>query len=248
MKSVRLTVVFVLLISVLISASAFKQARSEPFNIRYYGNFKEMVHNKNIDGVVDLKTAVSAPHTYAVGAIKKGEGEITVKNSEVWLSYGKDGLNRTARTIPNDEQALLLVTAQVENWQESVVPQNMSEPELNKFIVEQAEKYGLDTNVPFPFLLEGRFQNLLWHVINGSNPEFRGHGGPPLFNKLTEQREQSPATIIGFYSAGIQGVFTHPGESWHLHVLFSDEKKAGHVDKITVQKDTILKLPVLSSK
>jgi hypothetical protein len=43
-------------------------------------------------------------------------------------------------------------------------------------------------------------------------------------------------------------VFTHPGDSWHLHVLFSDEKKAGHVDEIVVQKDTVLKLPVLISK
>lgn len=116
-----------------------------------------MVHQRKIDGVVDLKMAVSAPHTYAVGAIKKGEGEITVHNSEVWLSYGKDGLNRTTRTIPESEQALLLVTAQVENWQEIVVPKNMSQPELYKFIIEQAEKYALAPNQPFPFLLEGRF-------------------------------------------------------------------------------------------
>lgn len=244
MKKLILAVLFI----VLISHSACTQGSSDPFNIRYYGNFKNMVHQRKIDGVVDLKTAVSAPHTYAVGAIKKGEGEITVHNSEVWLSYGKDGLNRTTRTIPESEQALLLVTAQVENWQEIVVPKNMSQPELYKFIIEQAEKYALAPNQPFPFLLEGRFQKLLWHVINGLNPDLRGHERPHLFNQLTEQREQKLAIIVGFYSGSIQGVFTHPGDSWHLHVLFSDEKKAGHVDEIVVQKDTVLKLPVLISK
>ncbi|MBD2519589.1 acetolactate decarboxylase [Nostoc sp. FACHB-973] len=221
-----------------------KKASTESLNIRYYGNFKNIVQQRNTDGVVDLNAVLTAPNTYAVGAIKKGEGEITVQNSEVWLSYGKDGLNKTTRTIPKKEQALLLVTAQVENWQEIVVQKSMSQSELNEFIVENAKKHGIDTNLPFPFLIEGNFQKILWHISNGLNPKFKGHGQGTLFTQLTEEKKQTDATIIGFYSAKIQGVFTHPGDSWHLHVLFRNEKKAGHVDEITVQKGNILKLPM----
>ncbi len=80
-------------------------------------------------------------------------------------------------------------------------------------------------------------------MINGLNPEFRGHGGPPLFHQFKENREKTLGTVIGFYSAGIQGVFTHPGESWHLHILFREEERAGHVDEVVVRKGAVLKLP-----
>ena len=50
--------------------------------------------------------------------------------------------------------------------------------------------------------------------------------------------------VVGFYSAALQGVFTHPGESWHLHVVFENEGKAGHADDISVGQGAVLKLPV----
>ena len=74
------------LLCLLFFYASFLQA-AEPFNLRYYGNFKEVVHKKGVRGVVDLKTVSAAPHAYAVGAIKGGKGEITVIDSEVWLAY-----------------------------------------------------------------------------------------------------------------------------------------------------------------
>lgn len=227
-------------------SASFLQA-AEPFNLRHYGNFKKMVHMKKVDGVVDLNTVLADPHVYAVGALKGGKGEITVIDSEVWLAYGKDGLGRIQRRIPEGEQAALLVTAQVKNWKEIVVPKRMSESELHDFILEQAERYGLNTNKPFPFLIEGPFQDVRWHVINGPNPElsehFKGHGGEPPFIQLKENIERTSGIIIGFYSADIKGVFTHPGESWHMHILIRDKEKAGHVDEVVVGKGAVLKLP-----
>lgn len=218
-----------------------EQNRALPFNIRHYGHFQKMVQNKDVAGTVDLKTALSAPNMYAVGALAGGAGEITVNNSQVWLAYGKDGLEKTTTSVLEGEEALLLVAADVETWREVALPNEMSEEELHQFIVDQAAAHDIDTSVPFPFLLEGHF-DLDWHVINGPNPDFQGHGGPPFLIQVEETVEQKAATIIGFYSADIQGVFTHPGESWHLHVLFAEEEKAGHVDKLLV-RDAVLKLP-----
>lgn len=233
----------------LFSYTSFLRA-AEPFNLQHYGSFQKMmhmVHMKKVVGVVDLKTALSGPHTHAVGAIKGGKGEITVIDSEVWLAYGKDDLGRVVRAIPGGEEASLVVTAQVREWQEIAVPKKMSESELHQFIVEQAERYGLNTKKPFPFLIEGPFQDVRWHVINGLNPEFtghfRGHGGEPPFIQLKEYIEQTSGVIIGFYSANVKGVFTHPGESWHLHILIRDKERAGHVDEVVVGKGAVLKLP-----
>ena len=234
------------LLCLLFFYASFLQA-AEPFNLRYYGKFKEVVHKKGVKGVVDLKTVLAAPYAHAVGALKGGKGEITVIDSEVWLAYGKDGLGRTQRRIPEGEQAALLVTAQVRDWKQIVVPKRMFESELHDFILDKAERYGLNTKKPFPFLIEGPLQDVRWHVINGPNPEFKGyfkgHGGKLPFIQLEEHMEQTSGVIIGFYSANIKGVFTHPGESWHLHILIRDKERAGHVDEVVVGKGAVLKLP-----
>ena len=100
-------------------------------------------------------------------------------------------------------------------------------------------------NTPFPFLLEGNFDKLTLHVINGQNPEFQGHGGKvTLFRQIKEERNNQVASVVGFYSAGNQGVYTHPGESWHLHAVIRDENVGAHVDDISTHKNVILKLPL----
>jgi alpha-acetolactate decarboxylase len=220
-------------------------ASSSTLNFQHYGNFANAIKQNDLDGVVDISTALLSPHTYAVGAIADGKGEITTIDSKVFLSYGKNGLGRAINNIPAKEKAFLLVTAQVNDWQKITIPEDMSESELYKFILTQSHKARPNSNSSFPFLLEGNFQNLTWHITNGRNAEFRGHGSEkPFFNLLTRQQEQTDAQIVGFYSAETQGVFTHPGTSWHLHTIFSDENKAGHVDSVSVRRNTTLKLPV----
>lgn len=217
-----------------------------PFDLKYYGSFKKMMHMKNVDGVVNLKTALTGRNIYAVGAIKNAEGEIVVHDGKAWLSYGKDGLDKITHEIPDGEQAMLLVTAEVKRWKEIAISKDMDESELYEFILAEAKKSGLDASKPFPFLIECRTKNLVWHVINGTNTHDmsgHGHGGHNFIKSIVEKREQVSVVLIGFYSADIQGAFTHLGESWHTHVIIKDENKAGHVEKIGVGKGSILKLP-----
>jgi acetolactate decarboxylase len=240
-------ILFILFAAFCITVSAWAGEKGSPFNLKHYGNFKKMVHMKKVDGIVDLKTALEGKHIYGVGAIKNAEGEITVHDGKVWLNYGKDGLDKPIHEIPPGEQAALLVTAEVEKWKEVAIPKDMEENELYSFILAEAKKAGLDTNKPFPFLIEGMISKIIWHVINGTNDfnmHSHGHGGHSFLKSIVEKREDVSALLIGFYSADIQGVFTHPGESWHTHVIIKGENKAGHVEKFGVGKGSILKLPL----
>ncbi len=240
---------FILFIVFCTTVSAHAEEKGLPFNLKHYGNFKKMVHMKKVDGVVDLKTALDGKHIFGVGAIKNAEGEITVYDGKAWLSYGKDGLDKVTHKIPDGEQAMLLVTAEAEKWKEIIIPKNMDEPELYEFILAEAGKAGVNINKPFPFLIEGRAQNLVWHILNGiettAADKKHGHSEHKFLKSIVEKRERVSAVLIGFYSADIQGVFTHPGELWHTHVIIKDEKKAGHVEKFGTGKGSVFKLPKL---
>ncbi len=163
----------------------------------------------------------------------------------MWLDYGNDGIGNSKNTIPADEQAVLLATSQVKKWQAVKIHVALSKEELFKAILEKAKGHGFNADMPFPFLLEGNFNKLKIHVINGLNPKFGGHGGKEkLFHQAREERNNQKATIVGFYSAETQGVYTHPGESWHLHAVIKEENIGAHVDGISTNANITLKLPL----
>lgn len=232
----------------LILVSQASGQESSPFSLTHFGHFKKMMHSRNVDGVVNLQKALDLPHIYAVGATAFGTGEITVIDSKIWLDYGADGLGNTEREVTANEKAVLLVRARVEEWQEVKIPENMNIVEMRVFILDQAKSHNIDINVPFPFLLEGSFYDLDWHVINGLKSSPGGHKKGGIFKKEKEHRDKTGGTVIGFFSAANQGVFTHPGESWHLHIVFKKEEKAGHLDAISVRQGTLLKLPIKQAR
>ena len=223
-------------------------AFAETINIESYGHYKKMIHMKNTDGVIGIKKAIASKNTYAVGAIQKGMGEITVLNGKVYLDYGKDGIGNALNTIPEHEKAVLLATTTVEKWQSVNFSSSMQKEDLFKAILTKAKKHGLNIDKPFPFLLEGGFKELKIHVINGQNPKFEGHGGKEkMFKMATDIKTHQMATVVGFYSASNQGVYTHPNESWHLHTIIEDQNISAHIDDIQTGKSITLKLPVVEN-
>jgi len=90
-------------------------------------------------------------------------------------------------------------------------------------------------------LLERQYFDLNWHAPNGLLAESGGH---KLLVNEGEHQADNPGQIVGMYLAASHGVFTHPGESWHLHLMIAEEGKAGHVDTASLRAGAILKLPV----
>lgn len=229
---------------VMLLAPLCTNASAAEISVKNYGHFKKMVHMNKTAGVVDLASAVTSEHSYAIGAIEQGRGEITIVDGDVWLDYGNDGIGNSLNAIPTGEQAVILVAAQVNRWQRSTISKPLLKHDLFKAILARAAKAGVDVKKPFPFLLEGSFSRLRIHVINGTNPKFGGHGGKEKFYKQDiQKRNIQSATIVGFYSAGNQGMYTHPGTSWHMHAVIKDENIGAHVDDIATNEGVTLKLP-----
>jgi len=221
---------------------------AEEIKVQSYGHYKKMIHMEDTAGVVGLKQAIAAENSYAVGAIQDGKGEITILNGKVYLDYGKDGIGGSLNKIPLDEKAVLLATAKVDKWKSVKISTPLPKEQLFEVILAKAKEHGLNIEKPFPFLLEGFFKELKIHVINGQNPKFQGHGGKEkLFNMALEIKVRQAATVVGFYSASNQGVYTHPGESWHLHAVIDEQNIGAHVDDLHTGHVMTLKIPVVEN-
>jgi len=237
--------IYIGVIAILSILSGFT-ASAEQREVISYGAYKEMIQQRKSDGVIELQAAIPVTDSYAVGAIEHGRGEITVLDGKVYLDYGMDGMGQSIHTIPEGEKAVLLAVSQVEQWQSFTIENALNQEELFLEILGLAMDADLDVDRPFPFLLEGSFDQLQIHVINERNPAFTGHGWKEKFYyQYRELRKNQQGTVIGFYSALQQGVYTHPGESWHLHVVIKDENIGAHVDGIVGGSNLRLKLPMM---
>lgn len=240
MKRIFLTILFLLPFA---APASSKDAGAPSVTVRYYGNFKKMIQENYVEGVVELERALSIPHVYAVGIIKNAEGEITILDGEAWVNYGKDGISKTSSQIRKGEKASLLLTAGVEKWQTIVIPADMSENELHAFVLDQARKSGLNVKTPFPFLIEGKIRKIVWDVLDGADTDSARKSNQLFLRKLVGYREEAPVVLLGFYPAELQNEFDYPGELWHIHVLFKDDNNTGHVNAFSVVKGARLQLP-----
>ncbi len=240
MKSIFFTV-----LAILFCASSVWAAKevAQPFSLERYGSLKRIIQEKDLDGVVSLEEALAGPHVYAVGMIAGAAGEITVIDGDASLNYGKSGIGNPVTEIRKGDEAALLIVAHVGRWRTVPIPENMTEVELHGFVLEEARKSGVNTREPFPFLIEGTIRKLVWSVLDGTDPELTRQTHQLFFRKLVGYRAEANAVLLGFYPAELQSELAWPGEWWHVHVLFRNEKTTGHVNAFSVEKGALLRLP-----
>jgi acetolactate decarboxylase len=172
--------------------------------------------------------------TYAVGALADLAGEVTILGGDVVLA--------TAGDEPADGAALLVV-ADVPAWTSFPVAEPIALDRLGVEIARLAGAAGWPSDARVPFLVEGDVEDLRWHVIDGR----RLPSGPATHADHLEaaQRFHEPrarATLVGFYSDHDQGVFTHHGETTHVHCVLPD-RRSGHVDAVVIPKGAVVRVP-----
>jgi len=238
-KKSKLTFIGLLLFTVAAYAA-------EPFAVQAWGNFKQMAHTGNTAGVVKLSSLNTAKGTYGVGAIAGMRGEILQWDGKLLVSRGHSTKGETSPANANDE-AVLFIQAKVNSWQEVPVTADMTQAQFEAFVVDAAQKAGLDGNKAFPFTVRGKTTNLVWHVVtgtpqgvhHGSGTHQQGHAQSRVFKEASAN-----GTLLGFYTgAALEGIASHPGERFHVHYANPELTASGHVDKYHVAKGATLLLP-----
>lgn len=213
----------------------------EKNTVFYNGALKNFMHKGDISAKIDLKDIDSIPHLYALGAVENLKGEIIIMDGQPVIS--KDVNDQLILDRSFEHKASLLVYAGVENWDSVDIPVKITTmEELEHFVEKNARENGINTDEPFPFMVEGKVTSVDWHVIdwdvNDNVHTHEKHKNSGLSGTISNV----DVTILGFYSKHHHTIFTHHSTNMHLHVITNDNQIAGHLDNVVLSPGMILKL------
>lgn len=118
------------------------------------------------------------------------------------------------------------------------VDRDISAEEFDTFVRELVPAA---ITTPFPFVIEGEFEGLKVHVVNG-----RCQMGAPDPDDSSFRREfpTGSGTLVGFFAERLPGVITHHGSRTHIHVLLDgSEQMMAHVEAVGVRKGALFRFP-----
>ena len=232
---------YIIILLIVISIVSCKKETNK-FKVEYKGALKNMMRKGDISAKVNLITFENTKNLYALGAIENLKGEIQIFDSKPFNTIVID----STLTFDNsfNKKATLLVYASVRKWKSIEIPNSVvTYEQLESYLEQSAKENNININEPFPFLIEGIIKSFDWHVINWKDGdtehshEKHKRSGP--HGKIKDRQVE----MLGFYSNSHHAIFTHHTTNMHIHVKTVDNKIAGHVDGLTLEKGMVLKLP-----
>lgn len=216
------------------------EQKSVKISYQVYGKLMEIMQHNQLQARVNLNDLQLGKNSYGLGAMEDLQGEILISQGEVITSVA----NPDSILVQNSNAfgAALLVTTEVEDWQEVEMNETVDLKSLESVIEFQAETFDLNANDVIPFKIEANPKSLNWHIINASLAEEQNHQAYKESGR-TGVLESQKVEIIGFYSKNHQGVFTHHGRFLHLHFITADGSLMGHVDNLQIDGNWKIYLP-----
>ncbi|MBI5863871.1 MAG: hypothetical protein HZB38_05070 [Planctomycetes bacterium] len=223
--------------------------------VESWGGMRQVMRDGETEARVNLVDVVARPHAFGVGAVEGLRGEIVIDDGRCWVAQvavdsdphgGKTGLSALrVDDNPSSLHATLLAVAYVPTWSESVIPAPVASDELEAYVRRAAQRCGIDTTRPFPFMIEGQFRDLDAHVVNGycpMNPD-ADHGSDKNQPFRCGGRS-GRGKLMGLCAENSAGQLTHHGSSLHIHVLMETSPAlVAHVERVALAPDAKLRLP-----
>ncbi len=210
--------------------------------VRVHGALATVVRQGDLRGVVAVANAVRGPATVGLGAAAELDGEITIVDGKTWWTRVVEGALRTDE--PVGLSAALLVTSEVDRWQEVVLREAVPFAGLDAAVAAAAGSLGLDLERPFAFRVDGPVRGLHWHVVDGARlppgpSSHEAHQAASVRGEIAS----GDAVLVGFHSRHHHGMFTHHSTDTHVHVVLAPQGITAHVDGVDLPAGTVLWLP-----
>jgi acetolactate decarboxylase len=221
-----------------------KPVKTERFTVEYKGALREIMHEGDISGRIDLKTLEKHPNLYALGSVEGLKGEIIILNGKSYISEVRNKKTYTVQAF--DRKASLLVYTQVAEWTDLRVPDSITTYKmLEQFLFDLSGKYGIQPEKAFPFLLEGKIASLDWHVIDWDQNDTEHTHEKHRNSGIKGTLQNADVALLGFYSEKHRGIFTHRDTYMHIHVHAPSENLSAHVDDLILAPGMKVKIPKL---
>ena len=220
------------------------ESNDKKVEVHHYGALKNMMHKGDLSAKVTLDELKGMNHLYALGAVENLKGEILILDGIPSVSYveGNDSLKTMMIDKSFEKNACLLVIASVEEWESIYIPNTIiTYEDFEVFVEETALKKGINTDKPFPFMIEGIAKSFDWHIIDWPEDDTEHSHEKHIHSGLYGTLENQEAEMLGFYSNKHHAIFTHHTTNMHIHV--KSEKVIGHIDDMTLGIDMMLKIP-----
>ncbi len=196
--------------------------------VQVVGAMKNVMWKGELAGTINLDTIKDKNGLYGLGPVEYLTGELLIIDGKSYVSTVTSD-----STMAVDEtyqvKAPFLVYANQLDWNIEDLPLNIKTiKELEEFV----DKKTLDFKRPFVFKLKGHVDSAKIHIQNlpkgtkVSSPE-EAHQGQTNYTLKNIEVE-----IVGFFSTEHKGIFTHHDFDVHMHLITTDRKKMGHLDKV----------------
>lgn len=191
--------------------------------VRIYGSLREVMHAQDYSSKITLNLLGPMEYLVGVGAGEGLNGEITISGGEALIGTYSD--NMYALDKSTNTGAALLVVSEVTKWKVVEISQAVSSlDELSRVIGVQLTENGLTGATPVRIEATGKTE---WHIIRAPKP------GEDHKSAAKTYRNSGQFELVGFYSTSHEGVFTHRGQSLHLHYIGPDRTFTGHLDALS---------------
>lgn len=212
--------------------------------VESWGEMRAVMREGQTQARVQLSEVVKQPHAYGVGAVEGLDGEIVIDDGRCWVARAMRQTLVVDAAVP-ESRATLLILSHVRAWTTSIIERSLPAESVDSYVRATAERAGVDTSRPFPFVIEGELHDVSAHVVNGFCPMDRPVQSAEGNNQPFRIAEKSiRGKLIGFYAADSAGRLTHHGTESHVHILVDTTPTlVGHVEHASVAQGAILRLP-----
>lgn len=215
-------------------------------SIQAYGSLHALMDQGMTRPVVSLATLKKDPTLVGLGSLSALRGEIAIVPGEVWVAYpGDGGAMRASELGDSDETAAFVAVSSVPEWQPLPLPEETSFDQIPDAIEKLGQSGGLDTDRPFPFLIEGSFANVAIKVVDG-----RAFQGQPRLSQeeldvaaAKAKYAAADGIIVGLFGNDDQPEFLHPGTRVHMHAVLRAQNQMGHVDHVDLGRGITVRIP-----
>jgi acetolactate decarboxylase len=227
-----------------IACLALISACSKPYiKVTVIGQIEDLIKSANMKTHAQLADIQNLPHIYSLGTITNLHGYTQVFDGKCYTTLPGDS-NEVIIDSSFNHPVTLLLYAQVSSWNTIPIPSSVTNwAGLDQFVQQQAKAMNIPMDEPFPFLINGKPEEVDWQVARWDSTDKN------ISDKLINQRaikgviKNEQINAIGFCCTKQYRVFANHTTTIHIHFITADHKTGGHIFDMKLNGGLTLSLP-----